>query len=111
MVVNRDGQGFFCVFLTDAIKVKVPLDGRRFGDGKLRLLLFGGDREFPVENVFAEDDAVVANVNVRSGDELAHFGVRLAAETAHGAVVRTGHGEFTICDLRFANSQARGGLL
>src|ERR1035437_7594183 len=110
MIVHRHGQGFFRVFLADTIKVKLPFDGRRFGNGELRLLLFGGGREFPVENVFAKNDAVVANVNVRSGDELAHLRVRLAAETAHGDVIRTSHLEFTIYDLRLPTANGAAHL-
>jgi hypothetical protein len=107
MIMHRNGQGFFGVFLADAIKVKVPFDDRGFGDGELGLALLILDLKFAVEDVFAKDDAIVADVNARPGDELAHFRLRFAAETAHRDVGRTSQGEFMICDLRLpiANSE------
>ena len=99
MIVDGDGQSFFRRFLPDAIKVKLALDFRRFGHGELRLLFFGLNLQFAVEDVFAKDDAVVADVDARPGDELADFRVRLAAETAHRDVGRARHFGFMILDL------------
>jgi hypothetical protein len=49
------------------------------------------DLEFAVENALAKDDAVVADVDTGSGDELAHFRVGFPTETAHCNVVWPGH--------------------
>jgi hypothetical protein len=100
MVVHRNGQSFFGVLLADAIKVQVPFDNRGFGDSELGLTLLILDLKFTVKDVFAKDDAVVADVNARPGNELAHFRLRFAAEAAHRDVGRTGQGEFMIYDLR-----------
>ena len=91
MIVNGHGQGFLRVFLADAIKVQLPFDFRRFGNGEFRLFFLVLELQFAVEDVFAKDDAVVADVNARPGDELAHFRVRLAAETAHREIVGARH--------------------
>jgi hypothetical protein len=91
MIVNGDGQGFFRVLLPDAKAVKLPFDFRRPGHGKFRLFFLFLKLKLAVKDVFAEDDAVVANINARPGDELADFRVRLAAETAHRDVGRSGH--------------------
>ena len=39
MIVHRHGQGLLGVVLADAIKVQLPFDDRRLGDGELRLFL------------------------------------------------------------------------
>jgi hypothetical protein len=92
MIMHRDGQGFFGVFLADAIKVQVPFDGRGFGDGELGLALLILELKFAVEDVFAKNDAIVADVNARPGNELAHFRLRFAAEAARRDVGRASQG-------------------
>ena len=83
MIVHRDGQSFLRVLLADAIQVELAFDFRRLGNGELRRLCFlACSCKFLVEDVFAKDDAVVADVNARPGDELSDFRVRFAAETA-----------------------------
>src|SRR5881397_895237 len=47
--------------------------------------------QFLVENAFADVDATVADINARAGDQLAHLGVALATERAHGEVGRARH--------------------
>ena len=37
MIVDRHGQGFFCVFLADAMQVQLPFDFGGFGNGEFRL--------------------------------------------------------------------------
>src|SRR5208282_3675406 len=91
MVMHRHSQGFLRVLLPDAIGIQLPFDFGGPGHGELRLLLLLLKLQLAVEDVFAQDDAIVADVNARPGDELAHFRVRLAAETAHRDVGRTGH--------------------
>src|SRR5487761_2683939 len=99
MIVNGDGQSLLRLILPDAIQVELALDLRRLRHGELRLLLLCGHRQLAVEDVFAKDDAVVADVNARPGDELADFRVRLAAEAAHREVGRSGHANYTITDV------------
>ena len=82
MIVHGDGQGLFRVFLADAMQIELTLDFRRFRNMKFRRLLSAFGAQFLVENIFADDDTVVADVNTRPLNELLHLGVRLAAETA-----------------------------
>ncbi len=94
--VNRDRQCFLCVLLADTVQIQLPFDFRRFGNGEFRLFLLILEFQLAVEDVFTKDDAVVADINAGPGDQLAHFRVRFAAETAHGKLVWTGHSRFLI---------------
>ena len=63
------------MLLADAIFIQLLFDFRGLGNRHARLLLFGLRRKFLVEDVLAENDAIVANVNAGSGDEFLHFRV------------------------------------
>jgi hypothetical protein len=56
--------------LANAVEVEMPFDFDRLGNGMddLRLLLFGFNEQFLIEDVFAKDDAVVADVDARAGN-------------------------------------------
>ena len=97
--MHGHSQGFLRLLLADTIKVKLPLDLRWFWHDKLRLFFVRLNLQFAVENVLAKNDAVIADVNARPGDELAHFRVRLAAETAHREVGGAGHGNYMTTEL------------
>jgi hypothetical protein len=87
MVVDGNGQSFLGLVLPNAIKVEMLLDVGRLGDlldAGRRFFLFG--KEFLIEDVLAKDDAVVADVNAGTGDELLDFSVRFSAETAEGQI-------------------------
>ena len=78
MVMHRDGERFLGVILADAMQVKVLLDLRGLGHmiDRPRLLDGGGvGDKFLVENIFAKDDAIIANIDTRSLDELFDFGM------------------------------------
>ncbi len=82
MVVDGHGEGLLGVVLADATQVELALDFGRLGHLEARFLLPGLRGEFLVQDLFAENDAVVADVNAGSGNELLDLGVRLAAKTA-----------------------------
>ena len=82
MIVHRHGQRFLGVVLSDAVKVKLASDFRRLGHADAWLALLDLGRQFLVQHLFAEDDAVIADVHARAGDQLLDLGVRFAAETA-----------------------------
>jgi hypothetical protein len=92
MIVNRHRQRFLGDFLPDAKEVQLPFDLGRLGNVQLRLLFLGREFKFTVQDVFAEDDTVVADIDARPRDELPHFGVGFAAETAHREIGGSGHG-------------------
>src|SRR5204863_6449868 len=50
----------------------------------------GGSRELLVDDLVAEVDALVADVDAGPGDELLHLALRLAAEAAEELFVRVG---------------------
>jgi len=91
MIVHRNGQSFLCVRLADAMAVKVPREVGRLGDVELRQSLFGIRRKFLVEDALAKRDAIVADVNARSCDELFYFRVRFSAKTAERDVAWPRH--------------------
>jgi hypothetical protein len=81
MVVDRHREHALGLFLTDHVIVENVADLLRRGDAAIlladerRLGLFAND-------VVAELDTFVADEHGRSGDELAHLVLRLAAERA-----------------------------
>jgi hypothetical protein len=79
------------VVLADATEVKLAFNLGRLGDVEARLLLFGLGGQFLVQDLFAEGDAIVADVNAGSGNELLDLGVGLAAKTAQGDIGGTRH--------------------
>jgi len=89
--VDGDSEGFFSLFLADAMKVEVPLDFRGFWDLLNRSGLSGIGGEFFVEDVFAKDNTVIADVNAGTGDQFFYFGVGFAAKAAEGQVSRSSH--------------------
>src|ERR1022692_5315682 len=83
MVVNCDRQRLFGDVLADHILIeRTPdFDGFRNADGRrltARILV-----KLFVENALADVNATVADVDARTGDELAHLGVALATKRAH----------------------------
>ena len=53
--------------------------------------LSGIGGEFFVEDVFAKDNTVIADVNAGTGDQFFYFGVGFAAKAAEGDVGRSSH--------------------
>jgi hypothetical protein len=90
------------VLLANAIFIELPFYFRRFGDRHARFLLLGLRGEFLVQDVLAQHDAIVADVNAGTGNEFLHFRVRFPAEAAKRDVCWTSQSNFrfTIFDLR-----------
>src|SRR5438876_6640565 len=101
MIVDGHRERAFGVVLADAMSVQVLFDFRRFGHlvSWRRFLRFV--MEFFVENTFAQQHTMVADVNARPGDQLFDFRMGFAAETAERDVRRARHGGMMIYDLRF----------
>jgi hypothetical protein len=91
VVVYRNGERFFGVFLPDAVEIQLAFYFRGFGHGKFGLFLLVLQLQFTVEDVLAKDDAIITDIDAGAGDEFAHFRVRLTAETAHRDIVWPGH--------------------
>src|SRR2546426_984611 len=88
VVVDRDGEGLLRLFLPDHVLVQHVLDLGRRGDlgdrlGNLALLVLRQD-------LVAEGDAFIADVDRRAGNELPDRVLRLAAEGA-AEVLIVGH--------------------
>ena len=62
MIVNRHSERLLGVFLPDTMLIKLALDLDRFEDVELGLLLLFREVEFAIKDVFAKDDAVVADI-------------------------------------------------
>ena len=80
MVVDRDREDLLRVLLADHVVVEELVDLLRLREvleGELR-----GVGELLGDDVVAELDALVADVDARSGDQLLHLLLRLAAEAA-----------------------------
>jgi hypothetical protein len=88
MIVHRHRQRLLGLLLPDAMQIELALDLGRLRHAQPRKALPALRAEFLVENVLAENDAVVADVDPGPLDELAHFRVGFAAETAEGKLTR-----------------------
>ena len=92
MIMHRHSQSFFRVLLADAKFVQLPFDLSRLGNAGAQLRFFGlRGCEFLVEDVFTKDNAIIADVNAGTGNELFNFRVRFAAETAERDVRWSSH--------------------
>ena len=91
MIMHGDGQSFLRVILADAMEVELPFDFSRLGNVEARQLFARVGGQFLVEDAFAKNDATVADINARPGNELSDFGVGFAAEAAQRDVGRAGH--------------------
>ena len=81
VVIDGHGQDLLGPFLADDVFVDLLLDGGRLRDGQpdvsgfVFFVLLGDD-------VVAQFDALIADVNPGAGDELLHLALALAAEGA-----------------------------
>ena len=75
VIVNGDGERLFGVVLSDALQVELALDLRRFGNAGARFMLACLRGQFFIEDLLAENNAIIADVNARPGDQLFDFGV------------------------------------
>ena len=75
MVVEGDGESLLGVVLADARQVQPALNLGRFRGVSARFRLLGLRREILVQNLFAQEDAVVADINSRPGNELPDLSV------------------------------------
>ena|SRR5438128_1532405 len=96
MIVDSYRERLFCNVLTNHILIQCAPDFHRFGHANIRGLTAGVFVEFLVEDALANVDATVADINSRARYELAHFGMALATERAHGEVRRASHIGFGI---------------
>jgi len=83
VVVDRDRQDLLRLLLTDDVVVQVLVD--LTGLGKLVELHLGALRELLLDDLVAEIDALVADVDAGARDELLDLLLALAAETSTSA--------------------------
>src|SRR5947207_13513351 len=91
MIVNGNRQRLLRLLLanTRQIKLRLYLGGLR--KVKLSGRLLGLRSEFLVENILANDDTTIADVNARTLNQFFHLGMRFAAKTAKSKMGGAGH--------------------
>jgi hypothetical protein len=88
VVVDRDRQRALGVVLADDVLVQDVVDLLRLGEILDVERRRGG--ELLVDDLVAEIDALVADVDAGAGDQLLHLALGLAAEAAEELLVRVG---------------------
>src|SRR5436305_6971646 len=105
MLVDSDGELLLSLFLADDVIIEEGFDldrcgQRRAAGGGLLLLIIGDD-------LVADIDALIANINGRPGNQLLDFVLRFAAERTAQCVVASSHPlsnpSRRSCSLRLAN--------
>jgi hypothetical protein len=82
MVVHRDGEGLLGPLLTDHVLVEDVIDLFGFGDVAETKVLVDVLIELFFDDLVAELDALVTNINAGPGNELADLLLRFSAEAA-----------------------------
>ena len=106
MIVNRHGQRDLCLVLSDDIAVHVRFDflrGRE-GIGKLQVLCFPVFH-FVSQDARAQIDALVADVNIRAGNNPVDLFLPLAAERAADGI--SCHGPSPLTHIHFRENGAK----
>ena len=80
VIVNRNGEGFFRLVLSDDVLIQYVADFLRFGD--IPQPDFYVVAELLLNDLVAEFNALVTDIYAGAGNELAHLLLRLAAERA-----------------------------
>jgi hypothetical protein len=88
VVVDRDGEGALGAVLADDVLVQDVVDLARLG--KVLELERGRRGELFIDDLVAEIDALVADVDAGAGDQLLDLALRLAAEAAEELLVGFG---------------------
>jgi hypothetical protein len=88
VVVDRDGEGALGTVLADDVLVQDVVDLARLG--KVLELERGRSGELFIDDLVAEVDALVADVDAGAGDQLLDLALRLAAEAAEELLVGFG---------------------
>jgi hypothetical protein len=80
MIVDRDGEGPFGEVLADDVFIEFVSDFDRFRNAEGSGAGAGFLRNFFIEDVFANVDAAIADVDSGTGDEFSNLGMALSAE-------------------------------
>ena len=92
MIVDRDGKSLLRLILADAKIIELATDFRGFEQVDARGVLFAFGADFLVENVFTNEDAIIADINSRPLDQFLYLRVGFAAKTAQGYLSGSRHG-------------------
>src|SRR5215469_10597608 len=102
MVVHGDRERFLRAVLADDVLVQDVVDLFRLRDIAKPEILIDVLVELFFDDLVAELDALVADVDARSGDELAHLLLRFAAEAALELVFLVAESEQAVVSFRRA---------
>ena len=92
MIVHGHREGLLRLFLPNAELVELPFDFSGLEKIYPRRAFLGLGANFFIENVFADENAIVADVHPRALDQRLHFRVGFSAETAQGNLCGSRHG-------------------
>src|ERR1041385_5598425 len=96
--------------LADTTEIKLPLDFRGFGHPATRLVFACLPAQFLVQHLFAQYNAIVADINARARNQFFDFSVRLPEEAAHRDILWPSHISYSFLSARLVARSARPGI-
>ena len=110
MIMDCDRQGLLGVILAYALEVNLPFNLSRLGNADPRLMFLGLGSQFFVEDLFAQNNTIVADIDAWAGDEFFDFGMRLPAKTAQGDISGSRHRVYSFLSAKLVARSTNPGI-
>jgi len=98
------------VVLTDALQIEQALDLGRFGDMHPAPVFPPLRGQFLIKDLFAENNAIIADIDAGTGDQFFDFGMGFTAKAAEGDIGGSGHLGYSGLSAKLVARSSRPGI-